>query len=263
VRRKVALITGGITGIGKRTAIELARLDYELILTYRKSKDQAYFLAEHIQNEYNVRVKCIHSDVSDLNSCSFLVENLMRDFQGVDVLIHNAGPYIHERKKMSEYSIEEWQYIMNGNLNSFFYLTRLLLPFMRMQKFGRIITLGFDRSETAPAWLYRSAFAAAKSGLTSLTKTLALEEAENGITVNMVCPGDIVPEWKEKDIGEAIGARDESVPVGRPGSGEDISRVISFLCSEQSSFITGSVISVTGGKDILGKVHYSKKIKME
>ncbi|MFT9598622.1 SDR family oxidoreductase, partial [Mesobacillus sp.] len=102
-------------------------------------------------------------------------------------------------------------------------------------------------------WIYRSAFAAAKSGLASLTKTLALEEAENGITANMVCPGDITGEWKERTISESLNSLDSSVPVGRPGTGEDISRVISFLSNEDSSFITGSIIPITGGKDVLGK----------
>ena len=160
---------------------------------------------------------------------------------------------------MSEYSIQEWQYMINGNLNSFFYLAQYILPYMRKQKWGRMITFGFDRSDTAPGWIYRSAFAAAKSGLTSLTKTLALEEAGNGITVNMICPGDIIPTWKEKSIEEAKVVQDESVPVGRPGTGEDIARMVLFLSSDESSFITGSIIPVTGGKDVLGKIGQFKR----
>ncbi len=85
-----------------------------------------------------------------------------------------------------------------------------------------------------------------------------MEEAANGITVNMVCPGDIVPEWKERPISDARGESDGSTPVGRPGTGEDLSRVIAFLCKEDSDFITGSVIPVTGGKDVLGKVFHQE-----
>ncbi len=156
---------------------------------------------------------------------------------------------------MADYEIKEWDYLINGNLNAVFYLSNLLIPYMRKQKWGRIITVGFDRVESAPGWIYRSAFAAAKSGLASLTKTIALEEAEHGITANMVCPGDIIGEWKEREIMESLKEKDDSVPVGRPGTGEDVSRVISFLADENSSFITGSVIPVTGGKDVLGKVY--------
>ena len=82
----------------------------------------------------------------------------------VDVLVHNAGPYIHERKKLTDYSFEEWNYILQGNLSAVFYLSKLIIPSMRNQKWGRIITIGYDRVETAPGWIYRSAFAAAKTG---------------------------------------------------------------------------------------------------
>lgn len=159
---------------------------------------------------------------------------------------------------MGDYNISEWNYIINGNLNAVFYLSNLIIPSMRKRKWGRIITVGFDRVESAPGWIYRSAFAAAKSGLASLTKTIALEEAENGITANMVCPGDIVGEWKEKAIEDSLHTVDPTVPVGRPGTGEDVSRVISFLANEQSSFITGSIIPITGGKDVLGKIFREK-----
>jgi 3-oxoacyl-[acyl-carrier protein] reductase len=121
---------------------------------------------------------------------------------------------------------------------------------MRNQKWGRIITIGYDRVETAPGWIYRSAFAAAKTGVASLTRTIAIEEAENGITANMVCPGDIINEWKESNIEDAIGTS----RIGRKGTGEDIARVIAFLIDEKSDLITGSVIPVTGGLDVLGKV---------
>jgi 3-oxoacyl-[acyl-carrier protein] reductase len=184
-----------------------------------------------------------------------LVEKVLSSFSHIDVLVLNAGPYIRERKKMTDYSFDEWDYLINGNLNGAFYLSKLVIPVMRKQQWGRIITLGYDRVETAPGWIYRSAFAAAKTGLASLTRTIALEEAENGITANMVCPGDIVDEWKEKSISSAQSNYEGSsrAPVGRPGTGEDISRVISFLIDEKSSFITGSIIPVAGGTDVLNK----------
>ena len=124
---------------------------------------------------------------------------------------------------------------------------------MRKNKWGRIITMGFDRVETAPGWIYRSAFAAAKTGLASLTRTIAIEEMMNGITANMVSPGDISTEWKEKTIEQAVSSHNGLTSVGRSGTGEDIARVISFLVDENSSFITGSIIPVTGGIDVLGK----------
>jgi 3-oxoacyl-[acyl-carrier protein] reductase len=254
VRRRTALITGGATGIGRQTAFILAENGIHLVINYRKSKERAESLAYELSERYGTRNIAVNGDVCELADCRKIAEEALTAFATIDILVHNAGPYIHERKMMMDYSFENWNYIINGNLNAVFYLSKLLIPKMREEQWGRIITIGFDRVETAPGWIYRSAFAAAKSGAVSLTKTIAIEEAENGITANMVCPGDITGGWKEMEISRAQEGIDKDSPVGRPGTGEDIARVIRFLIDEKSDFITGSVISVTGGKDVLGKV---------
>ncbi|MDQ0214408.1 3-oxoacyl-[acyl-carrier protein] reductase [Oikeobacillus pervagus] len=252
--KKTVLITGGAKGIGKRIAYHLAEQGFNILVNYRTSQKEAEVLVSELESRFGVQAFSVKGDISSPTESEQLMIKCCTFVDGIDILIHNAGPYIKERKKSDDYSIEEWQYIMNGNLNSVFYLTRLALPYMRKKKWGRIITLGFDRVETAPGWIYRSAFAAAKTGVASLTRTIAIEEVNNGITANMVCPGDIIGDWKECKIEDGIKAVDGSTPVGRPGTGEDIARVISFLCSQQSDFITGSIIPVTGGKDVLGKV---------
>nr|WP_251027617.1 SDR family oxidoreductase [Bacillus sp. ISL-41] len=253
VKNKTALITGGATGLGRRTALQLAAEGINIIINYRNSKTEAEQLAEELSDRFNTKNLCVQGDITNYDDCKQIVSQALKEFTAVDIVVHNAGPYISERKKMADYQVDEWTYLINGNLNAVFYLSNLLIPSMRERKWGRIITVGFDRVESAPGWIYRSAFAAAKSGLASLTKTLAMEEAENGITANMVCPGDITGEWKERAINESLDSMDPSVPVGRPGTGEDISRVISFLANDDSSFITGSIIPITGGKDVLGK----------
>ncbi|OZI10656.1 3-oxoacyl-ACP reductase [Bacillaceae bacterium SAS-127] len=258
MRTKTALITGGSRGIGKRTAIALAENGLNLIINYRSSKNEAVRFAEQLSTDYAVQAVAIQGDISKKEDCDYLIEQAVKQFGGIDIFIHNAGPYVKERKTLDEYTWDEWTYMMNGNLNSVFYLTKLTLPFMRENGWGRIITFGFDRVETAPGWIYRSAFAAAKTGLASLTRTISIEEAKHGITANMVCPGDIVGEWKEKNIIDATVEADTLAPVGRNGTGEDLARVISFLISEPSSFITGSIIPVTGGQDVLGKVFHLK-----
>src|SRR5699024_5903521 len=106
---------------------------------------------------------------------------------------------------------------------------------------------------SSPGWAYRSAFSAAKVGLVSLMKSIALEEAEYGITANMVSPGDIVGNMKEATIEKARHVQDPHTPIGRPGSGEDIARIIAFLCNTNSDMITGSVISASGGVNVLNK----------
>jgi 3-oxoacyl-[acyl-carrier protein] reductase len=250
VKKKTALITGGASGIGKKTAFYLAENGYQVVINYRNSKSEAISLANQLTKSFGTKSLAIQGDVANKEDCIRIVNEVLTVFPSVDVLVHNAGPYIHERKKLTDYSFEEWNYILQGNLSAVFYLSKLIIPSMRNQKWGRIITIGYDRVETAPGWIYRSAFAAAKTGVASLTRTIAIEEAENGITANMVCPGDIINEWKESNIEDAIG----NSRIGRKGTGEDIARVIAFLIDEKSDLITGSVIPVTGGLDVLGKV---------
>ncbi|KEO82627.1 SDR family oxidoreductase [Tumebacillus flagellatus] len=253
---KVALITGSSTGLGKRTALELARLGIDVVINYRTNRDAALQFARELEREYPVRALAVQADVSDPADCRSLVGQVLEVFGRLDILVNNAGPYIPERKRMAEYELDEWNAMINGNLTSVFYLSKLVIPHMRENGWGRILNFGFDRADTAPAWMFRSAFAAAKVGLVSLTRTMALEEAEYGITVNMVCPGDIIGEWKEANIEDASSAGDHSTPVGRVGTGEDIARTIAFFCAEASGFITGTVIAVTGGKDVLTKYRY-------
>jgi 3-oxoacyl-[acyl-carrier protein] reductase len=258
LKKKTVLITGGATGLGKKTAFELAKEGYQLAINYRNSKEEALSLAEEITEKYGNIVFLIQGDVANQSDCSHIIQQVLLKYSSIDVVIHNAGPYIHERKKMTEYTIKEWNYLINGNLNGVFYLSKEIIPLMRQQHWGRIITMGFDRVETAPGWIYRSAYGAAKTALASLTKTIAIEEAKNGITANMVCPGDIISDWKEREIKDSV--LSENVPVGRVGTGEDISRVISFLLDEKSDFITGSIIPVTGGMDVLGKASSRKQV---
>ncbi|MCM3568841.1 SDR family oxidoreductase [Neobacillus mesonae] len=253
MNKKTALITGGASGIGKKTVIHLAEKGFQIAINYRNSKDKAISLATHLKECYGVNCVTVQGDVASQTDCTRIVSETLSAYETIDVLIHNAGPYIHERKKMTDYSFEEWNYLLNGNLTSVYYLSKLIIPRMRKQKWGRIITLGYDRVESSPGWMYRSAFAAAKTGLASLTRTIAMEEAENGITANMVSPGDITNEWKEKDIKESWKAKAAGQMTGREGTGEDIARVIGFLIDEKSDFITGSIIPVTGGMDVLGK----------
>ncbi|WP_191272059.1 SDR family oxidoreductase [Neobacillus kokaensis] len=254
MNKKTALITGGASGIGKKTVIHLAEKGYQIAINYRKSESEAICLAQHIKDRYGVNCIVVQGDIARKEDCVRVVNETLSVYKTIDVLIHNAGPYIHERKKLTDYSLEEWDYLINGNLNSVFYLSKLVIPIMRKQSWGRIITLGFDRVESAPGWVYRSAFAAAKTGLASLTRTIAIEEGEHGITANMVTPGDITNEWKEKSIQESRTALESNKASRREGTGEDIARVIGFLIDEKSDFITGSIIPVTGGFDVLGKI---------
>lgn len=245
---KTALITGSAKGLGKRTALELAGQGCNIVLNYVRSEDEALSLKAELEG-LGVRATAIRADISSEEDVNRLAEQATAWSGGIDILINNAGPFIRERKRFADYERADIVRMLNGNLVGVMLLDYLLLPGMRRRRWGRIIHFGFGHAGEARAWPHRAAYATAKTGLVSFTKTLAVEEAESGITVNMICPGDIRGAYKEKSIGEVEGVTDEESPRGRPGTGEDVARVIAFLCAERSDFLTGNIIDVTGGFD--------------
>ena len=245
---RTALVTGSAKGLGRRTALELARLGCDVAINYVSSRAEAESAVREIRALGREAV-AIGADISKAEEARRLVDETEEKLGGVDILINNAGPFIRERKLFADYSAEEIHYLMNGNLVGTMLLDHRVLPGMRERQWGRIVHFGFGHAAEARSWPQRAVYAAAKVGLVSFTKTLAVEEAANGITVNMICPGDIRGEYKEKGIAEVDGVRDEEAPRGRPGTGEDVARVIGFLCLPESDFVTGNTIEVSGGLD--------------
>ncbi|MFB5663598.1 SDR family oxidoreductase [Alteribacillus sp. HJP-4] len=247
-----AIITAGSKGLGRKVTEEFLKKGYAVTVTYRNDEESVERLKKDFSKESG-RLLFVRGDVTNPEDLKRFAADSYHHFGRIDVLVNNAGPYIFERKKLMDYSTAEWKEMLDGNLTAMFHLFQAVVPIMRKQKFGRIITYGFQGAQEAPGWLYRSAYAAAKTGLVSLMKSVSLEEAEHGITVNMVCPGVVTDEFKEASIQEARNVESQATPVGRPASGEDIARTISFLSDENSDMITGSVVEVTGGIDVLHK----------
>lgn len=249
-----AIITAGSKGLGRKVTETFLQKGYNVTIFYRSDTEAV----ESIQKEFahlKNQMLFVQGDVTNKNDLIRLVEKSYQHFGRIDCLINNAGPYIFDRKKLTEYTDEEWYEMIEGNLSSVFHLARQVIPIMRKQRYGRIITYGFQAANDAPGWLHRSAFSAAKVGLVSLTKSIAIEEAENGITANMVCPGNIAGEMKEATIAYSKQNPDPNTPIGRSGTGEDIARIISFLCDEKSDFITGAIIEATGGANVINRFH--------
>ena len=247
-----ALITAGSKGLGKKITEQLLKDGCSVTVHFHHDYHAVDLLKEELGNALD-RVQFVQGDVTKKSDLQHIVEKTLERWGRIDILVMNAGPYIFERKKLIEYTEEEWHKMIDGNLHSAFYLLKEVIPVMRKQSFGRIISSGFQGADHSPGWLYRSAFAAAKVGLVSLTKTISIEEAEHGITANVVCPGEITGKFKESTIEEAQKIRVMDTPVGRPGTGEDIARTVSFLTDEKADLITGAVIEVTGGVDVLHK----------
>lgn len=248
-----ALITAGSKGLGRKVSEMLLKQGCSVSINYRSDKEAVQQLKESWAHYGAERLHFFQGDVTQKEEMKNFVSEAVTKFGRIDYLINNAGPYIFERKKLADYTENEWYEMVEGNLSAVFHLFRHAIPIMRAQKFGRIITYGFQGAESSAGWIYRAAFAASKVGLVSLTKTIAIEEAENGITANMVCPGNIVGEMKEADIDFARQIIDSETPVGRSGTGEDIARAIQFLCDDNSDMITGTVMEVTGGVDVINR----------
>ncbi|MBU5466215.1 SDR family oxidoreductase [Virgibacillus sp. MSJ-26] len=241
-----AIITAGSKGLGKQVTEHFLKHDCCVTVNYYSDTDRVESLKEEWK-AYQDKLQFVQGDVTKKEDIAKIVEHAKEKFGRVDYLINNAGPYVFEKKKLVEYSDDEWQEMIDGNLTAVFQFAKLVIPIMREQHFGRIINYGFQDAENAPGWMYRSAYSAAKVGLVSLTRSIAKEEAENGITANMVLPGDITGDMKEANIKVAKTLNDPDTPVGRPGSGEDLARLIGFLCQDDSDMITGSVVSAAGG----------------
>ena len=189
----------------------------------------------------------IKADIASEPELYSLVDQTEERLGSVDILVNNAGPFIRERRLFSEYSRDEIVHMVNGNLTGVMLLDHRVLPAMR-EKNGAHHPLWFRACREARAWPQRSAYAAAKVGLVSFTKTLAVEEGPYGITVNMICPG-ISAVLTKKTIDEVSGIQDGLTPRGRSGSGEDVARVIEYLCLDKSDFITGNIMDISGGLD--------------
>ncbi|THF82600.1 SDR family oxidoreductase [Cohnella fermenti] len=245
---RTALVTGSAKGLGRRTALELASLGCDVAVNYVSSEAEAQALVREIR-AMGRRSVALQGDIAIAEQAERLVRSTEAELGGVDILVNNAGPFIRERKLFADYSVDDIHYLMNGNLVGTMLLDHRVLPGMRARKWGRIIHFGFGRAAETRSWPHRAVYAAAKVGLVSFTKTLAEEEAIGGITVNMVCPGDIRGELKEMGIADAHGMTDEEAKRGRPGTGEDVARVIGFLCLPESDFVTGNAIEISGGFD--------------
>jgi len=245
---RTAYITGGARGLGFRTAQSLAEMGCDVAIGYLHSAVEAEALAQAIRGTGRKAI-AVQGDVAlrgDMERAMTLIESTLG---GVDIVVNCAGPFVRERRLFADYDADEIDYLLQANLLGAMQLDRLVLQGMRRRGWGRIVHFGFGHAAESRGWPHRAVYAAAKVGLVSFTKTLAEEEAANGITVNMICPGDIRGEYKEKGIADAIPEPEGETPRGRPGTGEDVARVVAFLCQPESDFITGNMIDVTGAFD--------------
>lgn len=243
---KVALITGGSRGIGRAIALQLSRDGYRVVVNYRQELAAAQQVIEEIR-QFGGDVFALQADVSIPEQAQALIDESVRTLGRLDVLVNNAG--ISQNQLLIRLSDQDWNRMMDTNLGSSFHCCRAALKPMMKQRFGRIINIS---SVVGMAGNVGQAhYAASKAGLIGLTRSIAREYGNRGITANVLAPGYIDTDMTREMSGENREKILEGIAVGRLGTPQDIAGVVSFLVSPGADYITGQVIRVDGGMSSL------------
>jgi 3-oxoacyl-[acyl-carrier protein] reductase len=220
----------------------LAREGARIALVYRTNKAAAQTALRQLQA---VGADCVavETDISQPARAEQLIKAVADRYGRVDVLVNNVGEF--RWGTLAESSVEEWTGIFESNVTTVFHMCRAALPLMRKGRWGRIINLGAVGAERAFGQAKISAYAAAKAAVVAMSRSLALEEAKNGITVNVVNPSNI--DEKDLTLEEARKLKDARYPIGRPPTVDDVAAAVSFFASEEAEYVTGQVVNVSGG----------------
>ena len=255
LEQKTALITGSTSGIGLGIAEALARSGANLVINGFGPADEIGRLRARLASEYRVKVIFSPADMSQATSIEEMMKLAHGELGGVDILVNNAG--IQHVAPVDDFPVEKWNAIMAINLSAAFHTTRLALANMKQKKWGRIINIASAHALVASP--FKAAYVAAKHGIAGLTKTVALEVAEQGITVNALCPGYVLTPLVQRQIPDTAKARgiteDEvrrdvllaAQPTKSFVTVEQVAAFVQFLCSSSGDSITGAVLPVDGG----------------
>ncbi len=237
----VALVTGGTRNIGLAIAKRLAQAGYVPVVTYVRNREAAE-AARAALEQVAPRAVVVQADVTAPAAVDHLFRLIQDQFGRLDVLVNNVGPFLV--RTAADMTVEEWRFILEGNLSSAFYCSRAALPMMRQQGHGNIVNIGSLNVELARGAPNVVAYNAAKAGLVVLTRSLARSEGPYGIRVNMVNPGFIETDATTDADRETL---PRTIPLRRLGRPEDVAEAVHFLVSDAASYITGTVINVAGG----------------
>jgi 3-oxoacyl-[acyl-carrier protein] reductase len=238
----VCIVTGGSRGIGRAIAIHLAKQGAHVAITYASSKGPAQEVVAEIES-MGSKGMALQSDASKLEEAETMVESVVEAWGKIDVLVNNAG--ITRDQLILRMNEDDWDQVLTTNLKSVFNGSKAVAKTMMRQRSGSVINVGSIIGLMGNAG--QSNYAASKAGMIGFTKSFAKEFASRGIRANVIAPGYITTDMTESLDEKTLSAIKASIPMGEPGSAEDVANLVSFLASNQSSYITGEVIRVDGG----------------
>lgn len=238
---KVAIVTGSSKGIGKAIAFTLAAEGAKVLVDYFHDREAAEAVVKTIK-ENGGKAMAFYADVSKYEDAKGLAETARLEFGGIDILVNNSG--ITRDKSFKNMSQEQWREVMATDLDSVYNCTHNVLPTMLAQKSGSIINISSAIGQMGA--FGQSNYAAAKAGMIGFTKSLALETAKQGITVNAVCPGYIATEMVSAMPEEVLNTVRAKIPMNRLGTVEEVAKVVLFLVTD-GTYITGQQLNINGG----------------
>ena len=241
-KEKIVIISGGSRGIGRAICLAFAKEKANIVFTYNKSADEALKLAKELTG-LGVEVLSLQADVRDYNQCRQVIENTLKKFNRIDILINNAG--IVRDKSLMMMLQEDWKDVIETNLGGVFNMTRAAITTLLKQKNGCIINMS---SVSGVAGIARQTnYSASKAGIIGFSRSLAKEVAAYNIRVNVVCPGFINTDMVNSLTDNIKKGILEAIPTKRLGEPEEVANVCLFLASEQANYITGETIKIDGG----------------
>ncbi|MBW2222482.1 MAG: 3-oxoacyl-[acyl-carrier-protein] reductase [Deltaproteobacteria bacterium] len=242
LKEKIALVTGASRGIGKAIALHLAEEGAQIIINYAKNSEKAKEVVAAVESTGG-KALAMQADVACWQEVEKMVDSIYEKFGRIDILVNNAG--VNRDELLISMEKEDWDAVINTNLGGLFHCTKAVAKYMMIQKNGRIINMSSVAGERGGRG--QSNYAASKGGVNAFTRSVAMELAPKKITVNAIAPGVIETEMSSTVIRRAKDFILNSVALKRLGQPEEIAKVVAFLASDDSSYITGEVIRVDGG----------------
>ncbi|RLL45284.1 3-oxoacyl-[acyl-carrier-protein] reductase [Oceanobacillus piezotolerans] len=242
LKGKSAVVTGASRGIGRAIALELASQGANVAVNYAGSEERAQQVVEEIE-QLGVKALKIQADVANESEVKEMIKKVTEEFGGLDILVNNAG--ITRDNLLMRMKEEEFDQVINTNLKGVFVCTKAVTRQMMKQKAGKIINVASIVGVAGNAG--QANYVAAKAGVIGLTKTTAKELASRNILVNAVAPGFIATDMTDKLTEEQKKGMLDVIPLGKLGKPEDVAKVVRFLASDDSNYMTGQTIHIDGG----------------